>query len=166
MHPAAFMYVTQRVSELDTVGVTVLDLGSRDVNGTPRNLFRDAARYVGVDICAGPDVDIVTDAAELDLGETFDVVVSTELLEHAERADAIVASARRHLKPGGTFIATMAGPGRAPHGASGEAAPPPGEWYCNVSPDELEQWLTTAGFDRWTVDLAGEDVRCTATVKG
>lgn len=166
MHDAAFRYVVDSLVGLDLAHASVLDLGGRDVNGTPRPLFEQAARYVSVDIRQGPSVDIVADAADINLGETFDIVVSTELLEHAERADEIVAAAGRHTAPGGRFIATMAGPGRAPHGASGEAMPPPGEWYCNVSPDELDEWLAAAGFDEWTIDQSGEDVRCTAVMNG
>lgn len=163
MHDAAFRYLVDSLVGLNITNATVLDLGGRDVNGTPRPLFEQARRYVSVDIRPGPSVDIVADAADLELGETFDVVVSTELLEHAERAAEIVAAAARHTVPGGVFIATMAGPGRAPHGASGEPYPPPGEWYCNVSPDELVEWLAAAGFDEWTIDQLGEDLRCTAT---
>jgi SAM-dependent methyltransferase len=164
MHDEAFRYVVEQASKLNTEGIDVLDLGGRNVNGTTRELFRHAARYVSVDIRDGEGVDIVCDAADLDLGELFDVVVSTELLEHAERAAEIVVAARRHLKPGGKFIATMAGPGRRPHGASGETNPPPGEFYLNVEPPTLTSWLRDAGFDVWQVDQAGTDLRCVAEV--
>jgi SAM-dependent methyltransferase len=164
MHDEAFRYVVEQVSKLDTDGIDVLDLGGRNVNGTTRELFRYAARYVSVDIRDGDEVDVVADAADLDLGELFDVVVSTELLEHAERGAEIVATARRHLKPGGKFIATMAGPGRAPHGASGEHVPPPGEFYRNVDPRTLSSWLCGAGFDVWELNQADTDLRCVAGV--
>lgn len=162
MHDEAFNWVAGVVAErrLDRSGVTVLDLGGRDVNGTTRRLFSNPARYIVVDIQEHPTVDVVADAAGLELGETFDVVTSTECLEHAERAAEIVGAAFRHTKSGGVFIATMAGPGRHPHGASGEPSPPPGEWYRNVEPDELRAWLGSAGFVAVTVDQLGGDVRC------
>jgi SAM-dependent methyltransferase len=166
MHDEAFRYVVEQASKLNTEGLDVLDLGGRNVNGTTRELFRDAARYVSVDIRDGDGVDVVCDAADLDLGETFDVVVSTELLEHAERGAEIVAVARQHLKPGGKFIATMAGTGRRPHGASGEHDPPHGEFYRNVEPRTLSSWLCSAGFDVWQLDQAGPDLRCVAEVTG
>jgi len=155
-------YVTAEVE-----GVTprsVLDLGGRNVNGTPRYLF-PGVRYVSVDIRPGDCVDVVADCADVDLGEGFDLVISTELLEHTDRAEQIVAAARRHLNPGGVFVATMAGPGRGPHGASGEPLPPPGEFYRNVEPAHLERWLQAAGFDEWTIDQSGPDLRCTARVE-
>lgn len=161
MHDAAYEWVLRHaIHASDTA--TVLELGGRNVNGTTRPLFPSASRYVSVDINAGPDVDVVADAAEVDLGEQFDVVVSTELMEHTPRGAEIVANAAAHLVPGGMFVATMAGPGRAEHGAGGEPSPPPGEFYRNVSPDELTEWLTAAGFDRFEVDQLGTDVRCVA----
>lgn len=160
MHDEAMQYVTKAVEGL-TPG-SVLDLGGRNVNGTPRHLFPDT-RYVSVDIRPGNCVDIVSDCADLYLDETFDLVVSTELLEHTRRACEIVATASRHLNPGGMFVATMAGPGRGAHGASGEPQPPPGEFYRNVEPADLERWLEAAGFNSWDIDQSGHDLRCTAS---
>jgi SAM-dependent methyltransferase len=164
MHPEAMNYVSSQVRRhhLNVDGVRVLDLGGRDVNGTPRHLFRRAAAYVSVDMRDGPGVDIVADAADLHLKDRFHVVVSTELLEHTPRGEAIVAAAHRHLTPGGTFLATMAGPGRAPHGASGEIKPPRGEYYRNVEPEALHGWLRDAGFVAWDVNQLGTDLRCRA----
>jgi SAM-dependent methyltransferase len=166
MHQEAMQYVSSQVRRrhLNLPGVRVLDLGGRNVNGTPRRLFHRAAAYVAVDIKDGPGVDIVADAADLNLRERFHVVVSTELLEHTPRGAAIVAAAARHLVPGGTFLATMAGPGRAPHGASGEIKPPRGEFYRNVEPEALHGWLRDAGFVAWDVNQFGTDLRCRAEV--
>lgn len=161
MHPEAMAYVADVVTEHQLEG-DVLDLGGRYINGTTRDLFPEGHRYVVVDIEPDPSVDIVADAGDLDLGETFDVVLSTELLEHTPRGADIVATAYRHLRDGGTFVATMAGPGRPPHGAAGSPWPLDGEWYKNVKPDELEEWLTDAGFEKFEVDQAGTDVRCWA----
>lgn len=160
MHVAAYEYVAKVVAEFGLTG-DVLDLGGRDVNGSVRELF-NPDRYVTVDIVAAPSVDIVADAADLDLDELFDVAISTECFEHTPSGPEIVATAYRHLRPGGIFVATMAGPGRAPHGASGQPLPPPGEWYRNVDADELAEWLSDAGFDEHSIDVAGEDVRCWA----
>jgi SAM-dependent methyltransferase len=162
MHPAAFRYVVEQLASRDLDDVTVLDIGGRDVNGTPRPLFPSTARYVVVDIRPCQSVDIVADAAELDLGEQFDIVLSTEVLEHAERAADIVAAAAKHTKPGGLFVATMAGPGRHEHGSDGGCLAA-GEFYRNVSPELLGSWLEAAGFKQWEIDQAADDVRCHAT---
>lgn len=162
MHLEAINYVHQVVEDMELAPNSVLDLGGRDINGTARDAFPMVARYVAVDINPGPCVDIVCDAADIDLEERFDVVVSTELLEHTPRGADIIVNACRHLRLGGVFIATMAGPGRAPHGASGEVKPPPGEHYRNIEPDELHEWLCAAGFTEWDVDKHFRDLRCWA----
>lgn len=161
MHDAALWYVADLVKARNLDGGDVLDLGGRDVNGTVRCLFPRATLYFTVDIEPHPSVDYVCDAADLDLPDRFDVVVSTECLEHTERAPDIVGAAYRHLRSGGTFVATMAGPGREPHSACGGQVGD--EFYRNVEVGELELWLKAAGFDEWTVDQAGSDVRCVAT---
>ncbi len=58
----------------------VLDIGSLDVNGTNRYLFKNS-HYIGVDVVQGPGVDIVSPAHEV-TGERYDVVLSTNALEH------------------------------------------------------------------------------------
>lgn len=165
MHDAAYIYVSYHAPRLNQPGVTVLELGGRYINGGVRPMFDKAAEYVSVDITPGRWVDVVADAADLDLGRQFDVVVSTELLEHTPRGAEIVAAAFRHTKSGGTFVATMAGPGRAAHSAEGKARMEPGEWYRNVEPAELDEWLEWAGFDDWDIDVLADDVRCVAVVK-
>ena len=165
MHDAVIDYVTAQLERffIPTDGDT-LDIGGRNVNGTTAHLF--TGRYVTVDIVEHDNVDIVADAATLDLPDRFDVVVSTECLEHAEHADLIVNTAFKHLRPGGWFLATMAGPGRAPHGAGGQPSPLPGEWYRNIELGDLDGWLRAAGFAAWSVDQFGLDVRCWARKDG
>jgi SAM-dependent methyltransferase len=149
MHKEAMQYVSSQVRR-------------HHLNGTPRPLFTRAAAYVAVDMRPGKGVDIVADAATLDLEEVFDVVISTELLEHTDKGAEIVATARRHLAGGGTFLATMAGPGRAPHGASGEPKVPRGEHYENVAPATLEGWIRAAGFESWVINQFATDLRVRA----
>ena len=163
MHREALQWVARVITEhgLDKPGVNVLDLGGRDVNGTTHDLWANPGRYVVVDAYPHESVDVVADAANLFLDERFDVVTSTECLEHAEFAAGIVRAAYDHLAPGGCFIATMAGPGRAPHGQHGDHEPAEGEFYRNVEPNELAQWLREAGF-KGVVHQLGLDVRCVA----
>lgn len=164
MHAAALQYATEMVAvlNLNTPQANVLDLGGRDVNGTTRHLFPDAARYWSVDIVAGRGVDLVADASTVDLAMEFDVVITTELLEHTPKVAEIIANAYRHLRPGGVFVATMAGPGRAPHSAAGKHRIPPGEHYENIDPADLAIHLKEAGFEDFVVDQLADDVRCWA----
>lgn len=65
--------------------VNVLDVGSLDINGNNQYLFTNA-NYLGLDIGPGPNVDIIKPvhifAYQLQYHEYFDVIISTEMLEH------------------------------------------------------------------------------------
>jgi len=158
MHPEAHDYVADCVGGLGLRG-DVLDFGGRNINGGVRHLIA-SSRWVAVDIVWGDGVDIVADASTVDVGQLFDVVLSLEVFEHTDVAAGIVANAHRHLKPGGYFVATMAGMARAPHGAGG--GPVGDEFYRNVDRELLTGWLIDAGFTKWVVDELGEDIRCWA----
>jgi len=58
----------------------VLDVGSLDINGDNRYLFGYCS-YVGMDIIAGPNVDIVC-PVHLYAGNSYDIIICTEMLEH------------------------------------------------------------------------------------
>lgn len=137
MHDAVRQWVAHHAANI-TGPVSVLEVGSLDVNGGVRDLFPNADPYVGLNDVAGPGVDVVADAATWEPTRAFDVVVSTEVLEHAERWRDIVAMCGRALRPGGVLILTCAGPGRGEHGQHGAPLPAPDEWYRNVSVGELE----------------------------
>lgn len=163
MHPEAYQWVAEHAT---TGPVAVLDLGGRDINGTPRALFPGATLYRTVDIAPGPAVDIVADAATWVPDREYDVAVSTECFEHTGSWPRIVLTALAALRPGGLFIATMAGPGRGVHsGVDGGGTLHPGEHYANVDPATLLAVLTDAGFTGVTVDVrpSPADVRCVAT---
>jgi SAM-dependent methyltransferase len=161
MHDAAFAWVVRCLGEIGTPRV-VVEFGALDVNGSVRGLFA-GTDYTGVDLLAGPGVDVVGDAADYEHPVPVDLVVCCETLEHSDHAGAIVAAAARLLGSGGWLILTTAGPGRPPHAADGsDRGPHPGEWYANVSPDALDDWLRAAGFRRWQTDETGVDVRVLA----
>jgi SAM-dependent methyltransferase len=160
MHEGAFRFVADTVRRLEPRG-SVVELGARTVagdwpySGPVRPLF-NGADYVGVDIAHGPNVDVVGNAATyrprsfLDSGNVayrpVDTVVCCETLEHAPEADAICANAWKLLHPGGVFICTAAGEGRAPHSAVDGGPLRDGEFYRNVSREELRDWLKPFGF--------------------
>lgn len=167
MHQRAKDYVKGFVQELAernldaNVILRVVEFGSYDVNGSVRDLFHGLP-YTGVDVRSGKGVDVVGDAAEWGEDGCCEVVVSTEVLEHAENAAALVANAFRLLVAGGVFIVTAAGPGRNPHGNDGGAVGD--EFYRNIEPGELAEWLDEAGFSDYEIDVTpdGQDIRVTA----
>jgi SAM-dependent methyltransferase len=90
-------------------GYRALEVGSRDVNGTPRQSFNDASWYCGVDIEPGPCVDLICGGESLSrvfAPESFEVVICCETLEHCVRPWVIAEQIRHVLKPGGLLIAS------------------------------------------------------------
>ncbi len=164
LHDQAMQWVADHAT---TEPVAVLDLGGRNVNGSPRHLFPAATVYRCLDIVAGAGVDIVADAGTWTPDAEYDVVLSTECFEHTENWRDVIATAFAALRPGGRFICTAAGPGRPLHsGITGEFwVQLPGEFYGNVRPDHLDAALRAVGFESVTVQqsLAPCDVRAVAT---
>ena len=136
----------------------VLDAGSLDINGGNRWMFPGAEEYIGIDIGAGRGVDIVCDARDFEdprwlrlvtsdgedgaerapLG--FDVVVSTEMLEHCDGWHIALRNLYRQLRPGGLMVLTWAGPGRPEHGtrkSEPKSSPFTNDYYRNLTPEEV-----------------------------
>lgn len=91
----------------------ILEVGSRNVNGSVRNIIEKRAppkEYVGVDLEEGECVDLVVPAEEIAdyFGEeSFDVVISTEMLEHVEDWRLVIDNMKKVLRPGGMiYIST------------------------------------------------------------
>lgn len=159
MHPAAQGAVGRMLDahRFKSGKKTVCEIGSFDVNGSVRGQFDGCEKYVGVDIRAGAGVDEVADGATYGKPNAFDVVITTETLEHAPEPAAIVANAFRILKPGGLVVITAAGPGRDPHNCDGSGPPRESESYANVEPNDLATWLTDAGFEQVKVEFNERD---------
>ena len=85
--------------------LNILDVGSYNVNGCYRELFDEENHiYKGLDMEAGPNVDIVPNSpyvwSEVD-NDTYDVVISGQALEHIEFFWVTVAEIIRVTKKGG-----------------------------------------------------------------
>jgi hypothetical protein len=156
MHGAAYLWVHDHAP--DAPG-HVLDIGGRDVNGNVRAALPGALSWTTVDIAPGQGVDIVANAATWTPDRTYDLVLCLETFEHTDEWPDIVRTIKRALSPDGYAILTMAGPGRAPHSAVDGQALRPGEYYGNVSSDDLWNVLHDEGFTDIHVDTLGPDTR-------
>jgi len=90
----------------------VLEVGSYIENGSARDVYgpQNVASYVGVDMREGPGVDVRSPAAALPFrGGSFDLVISTEMLEHDPRPWLSVEEMSRVLRPGGHLLLTARG---------------------------------------------------------
>ena len=138
MHDSVREWVGAKTRQYDFGGADVLEVGSLDVNGTVRDLFTGARSYTGVDFRAGPGVDRVMNAHRLEFADdAFDVVVSTEMLEHDDAFWESMREMGRVLKPRGVLIVTARGNGFMPHGYPHD--------YWRFMPESVEKLLALAG---------------------
>lgn len=157
MHPAASEWINQHA---DGVTGRVLDVGGRDINGSPKGLFPDADEYLVMDLVEHPSVDIVGDILDFtvdDIG-TFACIVYAEVAEHSPQWRDHIDRLWDLLEPSGILIITAANPKRTPHSAFDGGALRDDEFYENVEPDELRDLLYQLT-DRSEVDVFGMDVR-------
>lgn len=131
----------------------VLEMGSYNVNGSPRTHFTDCD-YTGVDIHEGPGVDVVALAHEYTDDLPYDVIVSTEMLEHDPHWRLSIHNMCQLLRPGGALILTCATTPRNPHGT--EAYPdgtglygPDPHYYRNLTAQEVASKVQSEGFHTW-----------------
>jgi SAM-dependent methyltransferase len=97
------------------VATRVLDVGSVDVNGSYRPLFCDPVwSYIGLDVAAGPGVDIVVADpyrwSEVP-DDSLDVVVSGQALEHIAYPWRTMEEVARVVRPGGLVFIIVPGAG-------------------------------------------------------
>lgn len=121
MHESVMEFVAEVLPPPAVRGLRVLEVGSYDVNGSVRSFLAPVAGvYVGIDIRPGPGVDVVCDAAHAGELGLFDVVVSTEMMEHAADWRASLRGIVRALRVGGVLALTMRGPGAGRHDHPGD----------------------------------------------
>jgi SAM-dependent methyltransferase len=131
--------------------VRVLDCGSLDVNGNLKEFFIDSD-YTGVDIVTGKNVDIVSKVHELDFkDESFDVVVSAEMLEHDEYWEQSLKKMYSLARSGGLIAISCAGENRPEHGTlrSNGQEWGTGDYYKNLTPKDLKKVLKKSMFNDW-----------------
>lgn len=120
-HAACIKFGTESLRTEDIRGKRVIDVGSCNVNGSLRASIEGLgpSQYVGVDISEGPGVDRVCRAEELvaKFGpQSFDAVISTEMLEHVRDWRGVVSNLKNVLKPGGVLLLTTRSYGFPYHG--------------------------------------------------
>lgn len=107
MTPDILRWLTQHVPMLDKGDV--LEVGSYDVNGTPRPLFSQCGTYTGTDMRDGPGVDLVANNYDLlaTFGpDMFDAVLCLECLEHDRMFWDTVEQMRAMVRIGGYLVIT------------------------------------------------------------
>jgi SAM-dependent methyltransferase len=132
----------------------VLEVGSQNINGSVRSHFTNCS-YIGTDLGPAAGVDVVHDITKGPFTGNFDVVISSEMLEHCEDWEAALSNMYNNIKPGGLFILTCAGPNRQEHGTHNHT-PQDSKFtlnhYRNISVQDFGSILPSHMFD--FVDLS------------
>jgi hypothetical protein len=142
-HPSVLAYVGDMLDAETVRGSRILDVGSYDVNGSARTILQplEPASYTGVDMSHGPGVDEVVDVVRLAewVGEDrYDIVVSTEMLEHVRDWAASLRNLLEAVVDGGLLLITTRAPGFPYH--------PFPEDHWRYPPEVMRVLLETAGF--------------------
>jgi hypothetical protein len=157
MHPEVinFVSVVRRKFPDYFVANKVLEVGSLDLNGSVRQFF-DSCEYIGIDIGEGKGVDLVVPMHEYKKPGEFDVVITTEMLEHDQHWQDSLIQMYENLRSGGLLILTCASLGRAEHGTirtSPSDSPFTTDYYRNISPTDFLTVLPSELFKTSFIDV-------------
>lgn len=109
--PAVIEFARSVLTESEVEGKRVIEVGALDVNGSVRPIIESyrPAVYVGIDIQMGPGVDVICDASGILAhfgAESFDILISTEVLEHVRDWREAVHNFKHAVKPAGILLVT------------------------------------------------------------
>jgi len=119
---AVIEFFIDRVDPSEFHGKRVLEVGSKYFNGSVRPFverFLKPKEYLGIDTEPGKFVDMMLPAEEIVRcfgEESFDIIISTELLEHVRNWRAVINNMKRALKKGGYTYITARSYGFSYHG--------------------------------------------------
>lgn len=103
--------------------------------------------YVGLDMRAGPGVDVIADAKAIPFpANHFDVIISTDCYEHVDWPHKVTHEAFRVLKPGGIFYLTTVFDFEI-HGYPSD--------FWRFTPDCIDMLLKDAGFEVLEISASG-----------
>lgn len=110
-HASCIVFGAKNLDPKEVSGKRVIEVGSKDVNVSLRPIIESwgPAEYLGIDIEKGTGVDIICDGEEIveRFGkERFDVVISTELLEHVKNWRRVLSNIKNICKAGGIILIT------------------------------------------------------------
>ncbi len=108
---SCILFGAKNLTKEEVRGKKVIEVGSYDWNGSIRPFVEslEPSEYVGIDIEKGPGVDVICGAENIveSFGkESFEVVISTELLEHVRDWRKVISNMKNICKPSGTILIT------------------------------------------------------------
>jgi len=118
-HKSVLDFVKENISKDEMAGKIVLEVGSKNINGSSRDVLDYVPRkYIGIDILDGKGVDRVLDAKDIldHFPENyFDLIICTETLEHVDNWKLVVTNLKKACKKGGSILMTTRSKGFPKH---------------------------------------------------
>jgi len=167
-HPAQWLWCEQIKKDHPSYfrNKRVLDIGSLDINGNNRYLFAEC-EYIGLDVVSGPNVDVVSIAHMYKPSAPFDVVLSTNALEHDLYWQQTLDAMLTLLEPVGFLFFSVSashnehGTKRTSPSQSGTTQMGP-EWenyYRNLNEIDISGALDLNQFYRYEISVFEKDLR-------
>ncbi|MEW6118091.1 MAG: class I SAM-dependent methyltransferase [Nitrospirota bacterium] len=108
---SGIIFGVKNLTKEEIQGKRVLEIGSYDANGSLRPVLEiwQPAEYIGADIEKGPGVDVICNVEDIikEFGkESFDVVISTEVIEHVRDWRKALSNIKNICKPDGIILIT------------------------------------------------------------
>lgn len=121
MHTSCLEFLQSVLTEEVVTGKRILELGSFNVNGSARDIATSLVPqlYHGIDLQPQTGyVDEVADVSKIGSqhDNQWDVVISTEMLEHCLDWRSAIEGMKRACVDGGLLVVTARGPGKEYHG--------------------------------------------------
>lgn len=120
MHGSVMGFVERMIQPEMIDGKLVIEIGSLNVNGSPREILQQKfrpAKYLGIDIREGDGVDRVLSLydAPKELQLKYDLVICTEVMEHLEDWRAGVDAMKDLMATNAHLLVTTRSPGFPKH---------------------------------------------------
>ena len=134
-----------------------MEVGSHNINDSPRKYFWFNKSYTGIDISEGKGVDRVGEFNKMSFDRKFGVVVSTEMLEHDINWRESLAKMYDLLEVGGLLLITCASSDRSEHGTkrtTPHCSPDTTDYYRNISTEDFKSILSEWMFEHYVLQTA------------
>lgn len=149
----------------------VLEIGSLDVNGNNKYLF-DNCEYIGLDVISGENVDVVSLAHKYKTNKKFDVVFSTNALEHDKYYYLTIQKMISLTKSGGLIFFSAASKWKE-HGTQNTTLNQSGtasikmlqDYYKNLTIDDIHNSMDMRCFQMYYITLFKKDLRFFGIIK-
>src|SRR3989339_548177 len=133
---SCIIFGVKNLNEEEVRGKRVIEVGAYDLNGSLRPVIEKfgPAEYIGVDIEAGPGGGRVCRAGDLALeigADSFDIVISNELLEHIADWRSAISNLKKICRPGGIILITTRSSGFPFHAYPND--------YWRYEPSDMEK---------------------------